>query len=67
MELAHEHNVLSIALPAISTGVYRFPPERAAAIAVATVRDMLMASGVERAIFCCYNEATETIYRGLLS
>ena len=66
MELAREHNVKSIAFPAISTGVYRFPPERAAGIAIATVREALPASGVERVIFCCYNEATETIYRYLL-
>ncbi|SEC35363.1 O-acetyl-ADP-ribose deacetylase [Terriglobus roseus] len=67
MELAREHNVRSIAFPAISTGVYRFPPNRAAGIAIATVREHLQASGVERAIFCCYNEATEAIYRALLA
>src|SRR4029077_6817258 len=35
--LAGEHRLASIAFPAISTGVYRFPPERAARIAVGTV------------------------------
>jgi O-acetyl-ADP-ribose deacetylase (regulator of RNase III) len=67
MELAREYDVKSIAFPAISTGVYRFPPDRAAAIAITTVRDSLAESGVERAIFCCYNEATEAIYRALLA
>jgi O-acetyl-ADP-ribose deacetylase (regulator of RNase III) len=66
MELAREHNVRSIAFPAISTGVYHFPPERAARIAVETVRQSLPGSGVERVVFCCFNEATELIYRDLL-
>lgn len=67
MELAREHEVKSIAFPAISTGVYRFPPDRAARIAVETVRESLPGSGVERVIFCCFNEETEEIYRDLLS
>ncbi len=67
MELAREHDVKSIAFPAISTGVYRFPPDRAARIAVETVRESLPGSGVERVIFCCFNEETEEIYRDLLS
>ncbi len=66
MELALEHGVKSIAFPAISTGVYRFPPERAARIAVDTVRESLPGSGVERVVFCCFNEATEQIYLALL-
>ena len=67
MELAREHEVKSIAFPAISTGVYRFPTDRAARIAVETVRESLPGSGVERVIFCCFNEETEEIYRDLLS
>ncbi|HMF64611.1 MAG TPA: O-acetyl-ADP-ribose deacetylase, partial [Edaphobacter sp.] len=41
MELAREYDVKSIAFPAISTGVYRFPRERAAHIAVTTVSEQL--------------------------
>lgn len=66
MELAKEHDCLSIAFPAISTGVYRFPPERAARIAIDTVTESLPGSGVQRVIFCCFNEETENIYRNLL-
>jgi O-acetyl-ADP-ribose deacetylase (regulator of RNase III) len=66
LQLAREHAVRSIAFPAISTGVYRFPPDRAARIAVATIREDVADSGVERIIFCCFNEATEMIYRNLL-
>jgi len=65
MELAREHKVKSIAFPAISTGVYRFPRERAAEIAVQTVKEN--AGGIERVIFCCFDEETEKIYDKLLA
>jgi O-acetyl-ADP-ribose deacetylase (regulator of RNase III) len=67
MQLAREYDAKSIAFPAISTGVYHFPPDRAARIAVATVRETLEISGVEKVIFCCFNEATEEIYKTLLA
>ncbi|MGI4757051.1 MAG: O-acetyl-ADP-ribose deacetylase [Janthinobacterium lividum] len=67
MELAHEHDCRSIAFPAISTGVYRFPPERAAQIVVRTVQESLPGSGVDHVIFCCFNEATKEIYDQVLA
>ena len=66
MELAREHNCRSIAFPAISTGVYRFPPDRAARIAVQTVQAALPGSGVDQVIFCCFSSETERVYRDLL-
>ena len=56
LALAAEHRLRSIAFPAISTGVYRFPPDLAARIAVGTVVAELAAapSSITRAIFCCY-------------
>ena len=66
MELAREHDCRSIAFPAISTGVYRFPAERAAAIAVRTVQEALPGSGVDHVIFCCFNRETLRIYNDLL-
>ncbi len=59
LELAVAHQVRSIAFPAISTGVYGFPKERAAGIAVATVRSFLQAGshGLEQVIFCCFDDA----------
>ena len=62
LALAAAHGVESIAFPAISTGVYGFPPERAAPIAVATVR-AAAAPSLRRAIFCCFNEAAAEHYR----
>ncbi len=67
MELAREHACKSIAFPAISTGVYRFPQQQAAQIAVRTVRESLPESGLERVVFCCFNAEADEIYRGLLA
>jgi O-acetyl-ADP-ribose deacetylase len=66
MELAREHRVSSIAFPAISTGVYRFPPERAAAIAVDQVKMQIAASGVLAVHFVCFDRRTLAIYQRLL-
>ena len=49
----------SIAFPAISTGVYRFPPERAAAITVENVAAFLVGDDrLGQVVFCCYDEAS---------
>ena len=59
LDLAAAHRLASIAFPAISTGIYRFPPDRAARIAVGTVAAELAASprGIERVVFCCFAQA----------
>jgi O-acetyl-ADP-ribose deacetylase (regulator of RNase III) len=56
LDLAAAHRLTSIAFPAISTGVYRFPPDLAARIAVATVAAEVAASprAIERVVFCCF-------------
>ena len=53
-----EHGLRSIAFPAISTGVYRFPADLAARIAVGTVASELAGAprGIERAVFCCFSD-----------
>ena len=67
IRLAKENGLASLAFPAISTGVYGFPPERAAPIAVNTVRAALAdAPAIPRVIFCCFNEAGAAHYRRLL-
>jgi O-acetyl-ADP-ribose deacetylase (regulator of RNase III) len=59
LALAREKELVSIAFPAISTGVYRFPPERAAKIAVGTVKATIEsdAGTLRRVIFCCFSQA----------
>jgi len=56
LDLAAAHRLASIAYPAISTGIYRFPPARAARIAVGTIASELSAAprGIERVVFCCF-------------
>jgi O-acetyl-ADP-ribose deacetylase (regulator of RNase III) len=65
LAVAAEHRLGSIAFPAISTGVYRFPPDRAARIAVSTVASELSAStrGVKRVIFCCFSDESAQHHR----
>jgi O-acetyl-ADP-ribose deacetylase len=58
IELAAAHRLGSVAFPAISTGVYGFPADRAARIAVGTVAAEAAASrGVERIVFCCFAQS----------
>ena len=59
LELAGVHRLGSIGFPAISTGVYRFPPERAARIAVGTVASELADAprGISHVVFCCFAQA----------
>ena len=55
LTLAEAHGLASIAFPAISTGAYRFPPNRAASIALRTVLEAIRATGtIERVVFCCF-------------
>ncbi len=61
--LAREHNLKSIAFPAISTGVYRFPADRAAHIAVSTSLDEAKAGSPARIIFCCFSEESAAYHR----
>lgn len=67
LRLAQENGCASVAFPAISTGIYRFPPDRAAGIAVATVNEMLpQVPAVRRVIFCCFDAAMAERYRAVL-
>ncbi len=68
LALAVANNVRTLAIPVISTGVYRFPLRRATAIAVATVIDVLSAEpSLERVLFCCFGAETSAAYRAELS
>lgn len=66
--LAVEHELSSVAFPAISTGIYGYPKAEAADIAVSAVRQHLAAAPCPaRVIFCCFDDATAALYRGLLA
>ncbi len=69
LETARAQALRSIAFPAISTGVYGFPQERAAPIAVGTVLDVLLREPDPpiQMIFCCFSHAQAALYQDALA
>ncbi|HMK42392.1 MAG TPA: O-acetyl-ADP-ribose deacetylase [Methyloceanibacter sp.] len=68
IERLRERGLASIAFPAISTGIYGFPPERAARIAVKTVIDVLgEGPGGERVVFCCFGPESRRYHQEALA
>jgi O-acetyl-ADP-ribose deacetylase len=68
IELCRENGVASVAFPAISTGVYRFPADRAAHIALAsTVSALEAAPAVNHVIFCCFSRDSATLHEQALA
>ena len=67
LELASEHGLRSVAFPAISTGVFRFPAARAARIAVVTVRaELARRPGIDEVIFCCFGADSVAAHQAAL-
>lgn len=59
LELAREYTIKTIAFPAISTGAYNFPSERAAGIAVSEIAKFLQGNGLPEKVFLvCFNKET---------
>jgi O-acetyl-ADP-ribose deacetylase len=68
IELCRKHGLASVAFPAISTGVYRFPADRAAGIAVAAVAEALVAApDVTCVIFCCFSRDSGCLHETALA
>jgi hypothetical protein len=67
MDLAHKQGLTSIAFPCISTGIYGYPADQAARIAVKTVRDYQaqMKCSMD-VLFCCFSDEDEARYRALI-
>lgn len=66
LKLVEQNDIKSIAFPAISTGVYGYPKEEAARIAINTVRQYLKNSSLEKVIFVLHSDEDLEIYRNLL-
>jgi O-acetyl-ADP-ribose deacetylase (regulator of RNase III) len=68
LALAAGHGLASVAFPAISTGIFGFPPDRAANIAVATVLDSLRdAPSIKRVVFCCFGKESREHHEAALA
>jgi O-acetyl-ADP-ribose deacetylase (regulator of RNase III) len=66
-KLVREYNLQSIAFPAISTGIYGFPKQRAAHIAIReTQRELAENKGLARVLFVCFNNETRIAYNKAL-
>ena len=67
IELCRSDDLASIAFPAISTGVFRFPADRAARIAVKTVVDAIGAAPcLTRVVFCCFSRPSGELHQDAL-
>ncbi|TAE55351.1 MAG: O-acetyl-ADP-ribose deacetylase [Nostocales cyanobacterium] len=67
LTLAEEYNIKSIAFPAISTGAYRFPVERATKIAISEVTNFLQNHSLpEKVIFVCFSQDAYNLYQKML-
>jgi O-acetyl-ADP-ribose deacetylase len=68
LSLAAAQGLASIAFPCISTGVYGYPPEQAAEVAIAAVRDFLHTPcSLREVIFCCFSASDLTLYEARLA
>ena len=68
LALAAQHGISTIAFPAISTGVYRFPPDRAARIAVREVTDFLNSHPhIQKVIFACFSPDSVAAHESALT
>ena len=66
LELAAQHRVQTIAFPGISTGIFGYPIEQAAQVAVDTVRATGAIAKLDEVTFCCFSERDLDVYLGLL-
>ncbi|KAJ2731058.1 hypothetical protein IW152_004808 [Coemansia sp. BCRC 34962] len=67
LRLAQKHGLKSIAFPCISTGVFGYPPEAACRVAVGAVKKWMESeNGLERVVFCAFNEKSQSLYSEFL-
>ncbi|GEM56669.1 O-acetyl-ADP-ribose deacetylase [Flavobacterium branchiophilum NBRC 15030 = ATCC 35035] len=66
LELAVSNHIKTIAFPNISTGIYHFPKDKAAKIAINTVSNFIQKDKIEEVIFVCFDEENFNIYKEVL-
>jgi O-acetyl-ADP-ribose deacetylase len=62
IELCQGHGLASVAFPAISTGIYRFPADRAASIAVSASVEALSGASLRKIVFCCFSNDSARLH-----
>ncbi len=68
IEVAAANGALTLAFPSISTGIYGYPVEQAAKVAVSTVRSSVQEiSAIREVIFCCFSARDLAVYEAVLS
>jgi O-acetyl-ADP-ribose deacetylase (regulator of RNase III) len=68
LELAAANGILTLAFPSISTGIYGYPIEFAAKVAVSTVHSSLHEfAAIQEVVFCCFSPNDLLVYEGVLS
>jgi O-acetyl-ADP-ribose deacetylase len=68
LRLASQHGLSSLAFPCISTGIYGYPAELAAQVAIQTTRDFTQSpTSITRIIFCCFSTQDHQLYQTLLN
>ncbi|KFF28333.1 O-acetyl-ADP-ribose deacetylase [Chryseobacterium vrystaatense] len=65
LQLAESFGIKTVAFPNISTGIYKFPKEKAGKIAVETVRNF-QSEIIEKVIFVCFDDENKEIYKKIL-
>lgn len=63
LNLAIKNGIKTIAFPNISTGIYHFPKDKAAQIAIKTVKDFNKSAEIDKVIFVCFDDENYEIYR----
>jgi O-acetyl-ADP-ribose deacetylase (regulator of RNase III) len=66
LEVAEKNKLETIAFPNISTGIYGYPKQAAAEIAIQTVQTFLLTSTIKKVVFCVFDDANYSIYKSLL-
>lgn len=66
MKIAEEYGIKTIAFPNISTGIYRFPKEKAANIAISAIQER-GGSLVEKVVFVCFDKENFSLYQQVLT
>lgn len=66
LKIAIENNIKTIAFPNISTGIYHFPKDKAAEIAIETIRNFSEKDKIEKIIFVCFDDENYDLYKKIL-